>query len=80
MLILCYKILSKAITMGLLQLYTYLVHPDQCNFTPSHNKLMNIRRLCHIMDNIQWVASHTILMSVDLEKEFYKLIWHYLQS
>lgn len=55
-----------------------LLHPDQTDFVKSRLSSDNVRRLLHIVEASAAAQTLCVVLSLDAEKAFDRLEWHYL--
>lgn len=57
---------------------THLVHHDQTGFIKSRLASDSVRRLLHVIEGSASILTPCAVLSVDAEKAFDRLEWHYL--
>lgn len=57
-----------------------LIHPDQTGFIKGQHSSNNTRRLFNIINNSTKQKTNTIIVSLDAEKAFDEVNWHFLNS
>lgn len=74
------KILAKTLSLRLNSLIGKLVHPDQTGFIPNRHSFFNLRRLFNIIYSQKKESPDLVILSLDAQKAFDKLLWPYLFS
>ncbi len=72
------KLFAKVLARRLDPLMTDLVHHDQTGFIKSRFALDNVCRLLHIIEGASCISTPCAVLSVDAEKAFDRLEWHFL--
>ena len=72
------KLFAKMLALRLEPLMNKLIHPDQTGFVKSRLSSENVRRLLHIIEDSADVQTPCAVLSLDAEKAFDRLEWHYL--
>ena len=72
------KLFAKVLALRLEPLMNKLIHPDQTGFVKSRLSSDNVRRLLHIVEASAEVQTPCAVLSLDAEKAFDRLEWHYL--
>lgn len=74
------KLFAKVLASRLDSLMTKLVHNDQTGFIKSRLAANNVRQLLHIIHETSGMDIPCATLSLDAEKAFVRLEWHYLWS
>lgn len=72
------KLYAKVIANRLVDLLPSLIHPDQSRFTKGHQTSDATRRMINIIHHAEWLGMPSLLLSLDAEKAFERVQWHYL--
>ena len=72
------KLFAKMLALRLEPLMSKLIHPDQTGFGHPCLSSDNVRRLLHIIEASADVQTPCAVLSLDAEKAFDRLEWHYL--
>lgn len=74
------KLFAKVLARRLGPLMTHLVHYDQTGFIKYHLASDNVHRLLHVIECSASILTPCAVLSVDAEKAFDRLEWHYLSQ
>lgn len=72
------KMYAKVLALRLEKVVGGLINPDQAEFMKGHLASDNIRRLLHVIGEVEKNHSPSGLLFVDAEKAFDRLEWHFL--
>lgn len=72
------EILCKLLAFWLREVIQELVQEDQCGFIPARSTAFNLRRLIRVLHKTVGADCDIELGSIDLEKAFDTVAWHYV--
>ena len=69
------KILCKVLATRIRPAMKHINHEDQCGFIPDRNTTMNLRRLAHVMREVEDREEEMALVSIGIAKVFDTVEW-----